>query len=178
MDCPACGHKMKKYELSPCDLDQCEHCGGVWFEYGELKQLQEIDDNSLVEILHANSLESRDERTRLKCPVCDVEMKHYQYDYSSGIWIDRCDKCKGVYLDHKDLEKLDEYLDTYHKWDEKIAEILPELHATKFAVEKRFEEIKEQVDDLYLADDLHKKGSAGKMFRRFRDAIFVNKLFK
>lgn len=178
MKCPVCDHDMKLYKFDQCNLDQCTHCGGVWFEYGELKQWKVIDQDGLVEILHADSLTLRDDKKQLDCPTCGKAMNHYQYDYSSGIWIDRCNECKGVYMDHEDLKKLDHWLDNYHQWDKKVAEIMPDLHAAKLDVDRRYEELDKELDDLYISDDLYKKGAGGKMFKRMRDAFFINKLFK
>jgi Zn-finger nucleic acid-binding protein len=39
MRCPKCGHEMAEEELAGIKVDRCAHCGGVFFDAGELDLL-------------------------------------------------------------------------------------------------------------------------------------------
>jgi Zn-finger nucleic acid-binding protein len=43
---------------------------------------------------------------RLTCPECSGSMQLVNYGADSGIGVDRCDDCGGVWLDHEELEKV------------------------------------------------------------------------
>lgn len=44
MICPKCASKMNEFELVGIMIDQCEGCGGLFFDNGELETLLEITD--------------------------------------------------------------------------------------------------------------------------------------
>ncbi len=39
MRCPKCGHELKEKEFQKVMIDQCESCGGIWLDAGELEML-------------------------------------------------------------------------------------------------------------------------------------------
>jgi len=40
----------------------------------------------------------------LACPKCNVAMKSFNYAYTSGVIIDKCPECGGIWLDKDELE--------------------------------------------------------------------------
>ncbi len=40
------------------------------------------------------------------CVDCGTPMQRVNYGYQSGIVLDRCASCKGVWLDHSELERV------------------------------------------------------------------------
>jgi Zn-finger nucleic acid-binding protein len=56
--------------------------------------------------------------------VCREPLYRYNYLYTSPIVLDACDKCGGTWVDHGELEKMEEVLR-----DAKAMEIPPEAKA-------------------------------------------------
>ena len=46
MRCPKCGHSMEEVERSGIKVDRCTHCGGTFFDAGELELLLESEASS------------------------------------------------------------------------------------------------------------------------------------
>ena len=38
-----------------------------------------------------------------KCPQCYIAMKEFNYAYDSNVFLDRCEKCKGIWLDPNEI---------------------------------------------------------------------------
>ena len=47
MKCPKCGNDLAEIELHGVKVDQCANCGGVFFDKGELDQLEHHDTGVL-----------------------------------------------------------------------------------------------------------------------------------
>lgn len=43
MKCPKCGMDLQEIELQGVKVDQCASCGGVFFDAGELEQMEKRD---------------------------------------------------------------------------------------------------------------------------------------
>lgn len=129
--CPVClGPAMRKVSLARVPkrhaaalvLDHCERCGGTWFEEGEAAQLA----RHRPQALHAHVGARREpaapppchkcrtplpreapqcdacgRRNLLQCPMCETTMTREERD---GIAVDHCRACRGVWLDHAELE--------------------------------------------------------------------------
>lgn len=44
MKCPKCGNDLAEIELHGVRVDQCAHCGGVFFDKGELQRFEHHDE--------------------------------------------------------------------------------------------------------------------------------------
>lgn len=128
LPCPVClGVQMEKVQIgsatSALVIDHCTRCGGVWFEKGEAQQLTSHAPAELWK--HIPPRESgpkppchgcgtpldRDaekcavcgRKNELDCPACAKTMERRQY---SGLTLDVCSRCKGVWFDHIELKQL------------------------------------------------------------------------
>ncbi len=104
-------------------LDHCPRCGGVWFEKGEAAQLRRHAPSELWKYIPPREsgpkppchgcgtpLDRDAERcavcgrkNELDCPVCDKTMARRKH---SGLTLDVCANCKGVWFDHVELKSL------------------------------------------------------------------------
>jgi Zn-finger nucleic acid-binding protein len=104
-------------------LDHCTRCGGMWFEYGEVQRVcrkrSEIfwqhvprsDAHARPRCHVCHAFIDRDAETcgacggrvALDCPTCDKVMKHVR---NSGVTLDVCEHCRGVWFDHHELASL------------------------------------------------------------------------
>lgn len=116
MNCPRCNTHLKSEDYEHTEIDRCPSCGGTWLDAGELSQIVNIQEKKFTpEFIHETLLTayrgiSEDEkRSIVCCPICKIAMKAVNYDYKSGIIIDSCPKGHGVWLDHRELEKVQAY---------------------------------------------------------------------
>ncbi len=125
--CPVClGVTMETIRIgteAPLEVDHCGRCGGVWFDNGEVDRLrkhpsaalwariarQEAEPITPCHNCHAplsrevEKCEACSSKNLIDCPVCDKLMLRQQV---SGIHVDACRTCKGVWFDHSELDTI------------------------------------------------------------------------
>jgi Zn-finger nucleic acid-binding protein len=141
---------MKEIHLLGHNVDLCERCKSVFLDKDELALTkgEEVDGFEKEEIFG-----KRDEKvTDFKCPKCAGEMDEYVFAFDSGIYIDRCQDCGGIFLDEGELLAIDNFLERAEK-EELPDGLLDKLHHVKHKVNKRFEQMKEEQDELYKIID-------------------------
>ncbi|MBE7557483.1 zf-TFIIB domain-containing protein [bacterium] len=42
-----------------------------------------------------------------QCPRCDALLRSYNYAYSTGVIVDRCPACKGIWTDYSEIEQIE-----------------------------------------------------------------------
>ena len=86
-------------------VDHCESCGGVWFDKGELEQVDEILEVSVVEIRKIPHSQMQQEP--LTCPACQTStMDKIRNERDQHVVMDVCPNCKGIWLDAGELEAI------------------------------------------------------------------------
>jgi len=126
LPCPVClGVQMEKVQIGNANaalvLDHCPRCGGVWFEKGEAQQLTRHSPADLWKLIPPRESGpkppchgcgtplDRDSdkcavcgrKNELDCPVCAKTMERRRH---SGLTLDVCSRCKGVWFDHGELK--------------------------------------------------------------------------
>ncbi len=109
MDCLKCNSAMKKQTLDGVLIDKCENCQGVWLDANELDKLKYDDGKNREELLREATAEVIQEKQRLvttvgMCPKC--QRKSLKAFIRSGIEIDQCPSCYGIFFDHGELQKI------------------------------------------------------------------------
>ena len=114
MKCPACGHEMTTTQVRDIAVDVCKGgCGGVWFDWLELKKVDERHEAVGYDLLHVERAADVqvDHESKRDCPRCDgiVMMRHFA-SVKREIEVDECAKCGGFFLDYGELNRLrDQY---------------------------------------------------------------------
>lgn len=113
MQCPKCEQSLEKFSIQGVSVDRCQHCGGVWFGKDELQQIRDERDENLGWLdfdlwSDANQLES-EEGGFIGCPNDGKNLFKIKYG-SSGVTVDVCLDCRGVWLDKGELDKILEKL--------------------------------------------------------------------
>lgn len=125
--CPVClGVSLGKLRLKNQGdllLDYCQRCGGIWFDAGEVPQLQRYHPQVLWRhiVLHdeqynmtchacygrmqrnASRCPACQWRNVIDCPVCARPLRPLERD---GFKLDLCQACKGVWFDNIELADL------------------------------------------------------------------------
>jgi len=113
MNCPACQRPLRRFKAGTVTLDGCDGgCGGIWFDHRELAKVNREHpdpDAKIADLRHDPAVRTDDEDIR-ECPKCAVTLDKKLYSLGSGVIMDCCPQCKGVWLDRGELEKIRESL--------------------------------------------------------------------
>lgn len=93
-------------------MDVCHGgCGGVWFDAAQLIKVnaeQRARPQRAVNVRQAAGFKPDAIRTR-RCPHCaDIVLHRRLYSLGSGVEMDCCPRCDGIWLDHGELEVIQE----------------------------------------------------------------------
>jgi Zn-finger nucleic acid-binding protein len=99
------------------DVAICTQCKGVWLNYKNLNAIIENEGNIWTEQQRAEILQQTGKagvpdtelERHLNCPECGELMPAINYQYSSGIIINKCKNNHGVWLDSGELTKIQIY---------------------------------------------------------------------
>ena len=86
-------------------VEQCNDCGGLWLDAGELFNIIELGKFYINHLDTSLKKDSQKNRIR-KCPKCEVILQPKHPKTAPAIIIDKCPDCKGIWLDRGELIKL------------------------------------------------------------------------
>ncbi len=107
MNCPKCLNSLSPFNFeSDLFFDRCDFCKGMWLEKGELaKTMGEKEDFPEPERAKSGPKSSQ------KCPKClNVNMIEVALSPKGKLILDTCPQCSGVWLDSKELVKIQKVL--------------------------------------------------------------------
>jgi len=81
-------------------IDQCNACGGMWFDANEFATI--LGPNAVKPFYISYSSHFNDD---YQCPRCAVALAAFNYTGTSTE-IDACPKCKGIWLDYKEWQEI------------------------------------------------------------------------
>ncbi len=96
------------------EIETCPACKGEWLDADELGKIVKIREQrfdeqerrAIVESTGITGVKLEDVDRDLQCPKCDGVTDAINYGGDSGIVLDRCDSCRGFWLDGDELEKV------------------------------------------------------------------------
>lgn len=104
MNCPKCNHSLSPKII----VDECDNCHGMWFERGELRKSKDLVDADLNWMdfeIWKHSDKFRPTEDDVPCPKCSKQLVSLEYS-DTGVEIDYCPTCKGVWLDQGEFKKI------------------------------------------------------------------------
>ncbi|MBI5287085.1 MAG: zf-TFIIB domain-containing protein [Deltaproteobacteria bacterium] len=114
--CPGCGNGLKEVYAEASYgryliLDQCQNCGGIWFDRWELYFLKDGEADRL------DPVDSERLLTPLSflkgpglCPNCDVNLEPFQDpNLPEDARIEQCTGCNGLWLNRGELRRYKDY---------------------------------------------------------------------
>ena len=112
MKCPACKRVLKKIKVGSASLDICQDgSGGIWFggdEPDKVAKSVAVGKKVVAEITRTVEV-TADEHRVIKCVSCHgVKLEQKLFSLGSGVIMDHCPKCEGIWLDHGELETIRE----------------------------------------------------------------------
>jgi len=112
-NCPRCNTPLTATDSEGAAFETCGHCHGKWVGRDELRRLIELrerpwDGSTLEGLAHAPAarVPLAGVAEHLPCPACGREMETFNYAGDSGVILDKCADCGGVWLDGGELEKV------------------------------------------------------------------------
>lgn len=114
MHCPQCAATLEATVYEGVPIHTCNTCGGEFVGGEEFRRIvenrkQRFDPAMQDELAGSKpsfgAVASQPDRS-LPCPACGQPMKVANYAGDTGIFVDRCDVCSGLWLDHEELEKV------------------------------------------------------------------------
>ena len=117
MNCPVCSTSLKSTRYEMQSIDACQKCGGVWLDQGELQATLnslmskiEVDYQTIEEAYRKKpEMHNRMKQPIRKCPRCTVDMHAFNYYCDSGILLDKCPSCEGIWADRGEIRKAAKY---------------------------------------------------------------------
>jgi len=112
MKCPACGGGLGKRRIDHLVMGECRECGGMWFSahdvgaYVELLRQQDPDHLQKRKEIPKSAAGQGIGKPARMCPACDVPLERLNYAYDSGVLIDRCPACQGIWTDAGEPEQI------------------------------------------------------------------------
>jgi len=114
MFCPICKKtKLENNIFHNVEVDYCPICLGIWFEEDELKWAKDAKDKDLnwldVDLWKNPEKFKISYGQRRLCPACRMPLYEVYYG-DSGIIVDVCNLCHGIWLDRKEFLKIINWL--------------------------------------------------------------------
>ena len=108
MNCPSCCVALDRKLVKEIEADECPECKGIWFEDDELRKAKDSTDSDLNWLdfemwKHKDRFKVRPRG--LGCPKCRDNLVAVDYG-DTGVEIDYCPQCRGVWLDRGELDKI------------------------------------------------------------------------
>jgi Zn-finger nucleic acid-binding protein len=112
MKCPNCQAALKTITYEGIRIESCDGCGGEWLDAKELGHIARAREtrftreqrDAVASVAKITGVVLKDHDRDLKCPKCGGTTDALNYGGDSGIVIDRCTACHGLWLDQAELE--------------------------------------------------------------------------
>jgi len=111
MRCPGCNGSLLKERHRYVEFDVCRDCRGIWVSGEQFHKLAvlvasegNVPSSAKLTFKPRKVLRPAKEQYHIRsCPQCNAAMREFNYAYDSNIFLDRCDTCKGIWLDSNEI---------------------------------------------------------------------------
>jgi Zn-finger nucleic acid-binding protein len=104
--CPRCRIDLSVQEYNDSRLEECRRCGGKWLDPATLKEIIAATSAPVDKAASRVGVDLTDIRTDGICPRCEAGLEPFNYAGDSGVILDRCPVCGGLWLDGGELEQV------------------------------------------------------------------------
>lgn len=114
MQCPTCSTTLTTIDYEGIKIETCPGCEGQWLDAGELGHIararevrfDEEERRAIAAACKITPVVLEHHDRDLACPRCGGRTDAINYGGDSGIIIDKCPACVGIWLDAGELEKI------------------------------------------------------------------------
>ena len=137
MQCPNCYELLATIDYEGIQIETCQSCGGQWLDDSELEHVVKVREvkftpeqrRAIAEATSITGIKLEEVHRDLPCPKCGGTTNAINYGGDSGIIIDKCVLCAGIWLDQGELEKIQQLVEG---WEDglhgDLAQHSPYLH--------------------------------------------------
>lgn len=104
MQCPRCQESLHTGSLHGRSIDCCRMCSGVWIKRSEFGAI--VRETNAVEGLLPPIGPCPD---TMNCPQCGKSMTAFDYAYDSGVSLNQCNVCQGVWVESGQFQRIAHY---------------------------------------------------------------------
>lgn len=122
MQCPNCRTPLAEEVYESVKIDRCPKCAGTWLDKGELVQILEIREMEFTAAFidetkksEKSGIPAEEVASIEPCPKCATPLVAVNYSYSSGVILDKCSSNDGIWLNAKELEKIQTHFERWEK---------------------------------------------------------------
>lgn len=104
--CPRCAIAMQLQQVKAYVIDTCANCGGMFFDASEFERTALGYQANIERVLTRGRTDQHDgvAGQALACPGCQTPMDTFRVDGPQRFLVDRCGKCKGLWLDRGEVQ--------------------------------------------------------------------------
>ncbi|MHC4292152.1 MAG: zf-TFIIB domain-containing protein [Planctomycetota bacterium] len=110
MRCPGCHSSLRREKYQHVAFDICPDCRGIWVSGEQFHALAvnvavdgQVESSAKLTFKPRKALKPGPDNPVRVCPQCTLAMREFNYAYDSNIFLDRCGKCKGIWLDPNEI---------------------------------------------------------------------------
>ena len=110
MQCPGCSGSLRREKVQYVEFDICGECRGIWVSGEQFRALAvkvaadgQVESSAKLTFEPRKVLRSNQDSLTKNCPQCREPMQEFNYAYDSNVFLDRCEKCKGIWLDPNEI---------------------------------------------------------------------------
>jgi Zn-finger nucleic acid-binding protein len=100
--------RREKYQY--VEFDICHDCRGIWVSGEQFHKLAvlvategQVPSSAKLTFEPRKVLKPGPDNPVRVCPQCTLAMHRFNYAYDSNIFLDRCEQCKGIWLDPNEI---------------------------------------------------------------------------
>jgi PAT family beta-lactamase induction signal transducer AmpG len=109
MRCPKCRADMDLLNIEGTEVDRCSHCGGIWFDEGEMDALRNKQAAQVIDTGTAADGKQYNKMDSYPCPRCGGTMAKKVDPDQPHIWYETCADCQGSFFDAGEFRDLAEH---------------------------------------------------------------------
>jgi Zn-finger nucleic acid-binding protein len=114
LDCPRCEAGLRRRTLGANDVIECSSCAGLWLAHETVQRLVEQAEHEDLDPFDFAEAPARIDplagrQGYIPCVACGQLMQRRNYAGNSGVIVDVCGP-HGVWLDHRELERVLEFV--------------------------------------------------------------------
>ncbi len=146
MRCPSCDSGLRTITYEGIQIETCSGCGGEWLDQGELGHVNrarevrfdEQERRAVAEATTIKGVRLENVDRDLACPKCGGRTDAVNYGGDTGIIIDRCTGCGGIWLGGSELEKIQMVVEGWQDGlKDDLAKYAPKLRKVAQEVDRR-----------------------------------------
>lgn len=99
MQCPKCSGTMSTVIFSDIEVDRCQYCHGIWFDWQEDFRLKFVPGSEVIDDGDPEMGRLFNRQGNILCPRDGTPLINMVDQEQPHIWVESCPRCFGIFLD-------------------------------------------------------------------------------